>query len=583
MTETELDKAVALHRQGRLAEAEPIYLAWLAAHPAHAGALQMLGLLFLQTGRMAEGVALIERAVDLGGTGADAWTNLGLGRLALRHAQEALAAFDAALGLAPGEARLLRLRGAALTELGRAAEALDAFEAALALEPGSAEGLADRGAVLRTLYRLPEALESYDRAIALNPGLAEAHNGKGGVLMDLRRHAQALEAFDRALALKPELASAHNNRGQALLCLNRHETALASLDRAIALRPDLAEAHGNRGNVLSDLRRLPEALESFDAAIALRPQEPDLQVNKAIALLRAGRFAEAWPLYERRWRQPGAWPADAFAEPEWTGAEELTGKSLFLHWEQGLGDTLQFCRYLPGLAQRCGRLAVSVQDPLLRLARCLEPGVQVLGANERPAAVDLQARLLSLPGVLGFTLESLPVPTPLAAEPGLVAAWAARLGPRTRPRVGLAWSGNPAHASDHNRSMALDRLSGLLAADVDWVCLQKEIRDSDMPALRQTPQLRTFAESLTDFAETAALIANLDLTITTDTSVAHLAGALGRPVWILLAHRPDWRWFEDRRDSPWYPTARLFRQPAPGDWESVLEAVIAELATALSA
>jgi Flp pilus assembly protein TadD len=490
-------------------------------------------------------------------------------------------AFDAALEIAPQDARARRLRGAALTELSRPAEALDAFDAALALEPGSAEGHADRGAVLRTLYRLAEALESYDRAIALNPGLAEAHNGRGGVLTDLRRRAEALEAFDRALALKPELASAHSNRGQALLFLNRHAEALASFDRAIALRPDFAEAHGNRGNVLSDLCRLPEATASFDAAIALRPEEPDFQVNKAIALLRAGRFAEAWPLYERRWRQPGARTADAFAQPEWTGAEDLTGKTLFLHWEQGLGDTLQFCRYLPGLAQRCGRLAVSVQDPMQRLVRSLEPQIEVLGAHEQPAEFDLQARLLSLPRALGFTLDTLPAPTPLAAEPGLVAAWSARLGARTRPRVGLAWSGNPGHASDHNRSIALDRLGGLLAADVDWICLQKEVRDSDLAALGRAPQLRSFAESLSDFAETAALIENLDLTITADTSVAHLAGALGKPVWILLAHRPDWRWLEDRQDSPWYPTARLFRQAQPGDWGTVIEAVIAALSDAL--
>jgi hypothetical protein len=213
--------------------------------------------------------------------------------------------------------------------------------------------------------------------------------------------------------------------------------------------------------------------------------------------------------------------------------------------------------------------------------RSLEPQIEVLGANEQPAAFDLQARLLSLPRALGFTLDTLPAPTPLAAEPGLVAAWAARLGARARPRVGLAWSGNPGHASDHNRSIALDRLGGLLAADVDWICLQKEVRDSDLAALGRAPQLRSFAESLSDFADTAALIENLDLTITADTSVAHLAGALGKPVWILLAHRPDWRWLEDRQDSPWYPSARLFRQARPGDWAPVIEAVIAALPDAL--
>jgi len=539
-----LQQAVALHQQGRLPEAERLLTQVLRRFPGSPDALQLLGVIALQTGRLERGLALLQSAIRA----------------------------------APHAAALHSNSGIALRRLGRLDEALASYEKAIALDPDCAEAHYNRADVLRALKRPEDALASYDAALALRPGDAETHCGRGIALRTLGRADEAVASYDRALALNPDHAEAHFNRGNALGDLNRFEDALASYDTAIALRPQFADAYHNRGTALRHLKRPDDAIADHDTAIALRPNSPDPPFSKALDLLTAGRFAEGWPQYEWRKKLPEPIAAGAYRQPLWTGAEDVRGKTVFLWWEQGLGDTLQFCRYGRLLRARGARVVMAVQDPLVRLLRQLEPDVMIIGGDRAPAEFDYHCPLLSLPLAFGTTLETIPSPTPyLQADPRLTAEWDSRLPRRGRMRVGVVWNGHPSHKNDRNRSLEIGQIAPLLATDAHWICLHKERRRSDAAASNGPEQPAFFGDQLTDFAETAALIQNLDLVVTVDTSVAHLAGALGKPVWILLPYNSDWRWLLEREDSPWYVSARLFRQPAPNDWPSVIQRVTGEL------
>ena len=392
----------------------------------------------------------------------------------------------------------------------------------------------------------------------------------------------ALAAFERALAIRPDDLNALVSRAAALIALGRPAEALMDYDRVLAVRPDLADVHNNRAAALAALGRHDAALQSLDRAIALNPEDPEPRWNKALVLLRLGRFEEGWRLYEARKAKRQPLGLRNYPQPEWTGAQPVEGRTVFLHAEQGLGDTLQFIRYAPLLAERGARVALSVQAPLVRLLKQLEPKVTVLGPHERPAEFDYHAPLLSLPGAFGTRLESIPASPRLVADPARVRDWSGRLGRRTKPRIGLAWRGGAGHVQDRSRSIGLARIEPLLDAEAEWVSLQKEVPEAERGRVAALP-VRDFAPGLTDFADTAALVDRLDLMISVDTAVAHLAAAMGKPVWILLEFNPDWRWLIGRDDSPWHPSARLFRQPAPGDWNAVLDTVRRALAARFAA
>ena len=416
------------------------------------------------------------------------------------------------------------------------------------------------------------------------PGYAVAHANLGCALFSLGRFEEAEARHEAALRLEPDYPDALSNLGNALLAQGRFEEAVAAFRAALRLRPDYAEAHANLGAALRDTGDIPEALLHCEAAIELQPGRPDARFNRALALLTAGRYAEGWAEHEHRLALPH-YPRRDLGCPQWQG-EPLAGRRILLHAEQGLGDTLQFVRYAPLVAARGGRVILEVQKPLVGLLARMEGVAEVVACGEELPGFDLHCPLMSLPHAFGTTIETIPACAPyLAPDPDLVARWAALLPSSMGKRVGLVWAGSPRaneprnHYADRRRSLHLRSLAPLAAIPgVEFVSLQLGPRAAEAQSPPAGMAVLDLTAGIADFDDTAALVAGLDLVIAVDTSVAHLAGALGKPVWLLSRFDACWRWLAGREDSPWYPGLRLFRQERPGEWGPVIARVAAELA-----
>lgn len=603
-----LDRAVSAYRGGQLAEAEEICRKIVATKRNFFDGLYVLAVVQAAAGKYEEAVTHYNRALAVQPKHAEALSNRGNALKALQRLDEALASYDRALSVRPDYATGHSNRGAVLSEMKRLPEALAAYDRALALQPDHVEALYNRGHVLHGLKRYDEALAAYDSVLILRPGLAAAHVNRGNSLNELKRYDEALASYDRALTMQPNLVEAHANRGMALHALDRFDDALASFDRALALwpdyavalynrgstlhalkryedavasydraiaaKPDYAAAHSNRGASLYEMMRFDEALASYDRALIADPDFPDAHWNEASLRLLTGDFKRGFAEYEWRWTYERLAPAKRdYPQPQWRG-EDIAGKTVLLYSEQGFGDTIQFSRYAALVTSRGARVVLEVESQMQRLMRMLPGPAEVLAKGSPLPDFDLHCPLMSLPFAFGTELASVPAQTPyLSAPPDLTAAWQARLPQDGRRRIGLCWSGNAAHLRDRDRSIALDALLPLLDADASFVVVQKDIRPADTTVLSSRGDILQAGDALTDFADTAALIAQLDLVITVDTSLAHLAGALGKPVWILLPRIPDWRWLLNRDDSPWYPTARLFRQDDSAAWPGVIARV----------
>lgn len=535
-----LNTGLAEYHQGRIVQAIEAYRRVLAAAPRQPEALRFLGVALAQRG---EYVAALKR-------------------------------LSAALEVQPESAPIYNDLGNVLAALKRPGEALASYDRSVSIDPGFAEAHYNRGVTLGALGRTDESIESYLRAIALKPDHCGAHNNLGSVYIESRRYEEALACFDTALQLRPDFDSAAVNRANTLGRLYRSEEAAAAARAILARTPGHSEAHSALGSALAAQGHVEEALACYRQALELKPDLAEALWNRSLAHLSQGEFRDGWLSYETRWKVRGLKLQQRYPERSpWLGKESLRGKTILLHAEQGYGDSIQFCRYAPLLAAEGARVLLGVPSGLTRLMSSLEGVAQVVAQSPIPA-FDHHCPLLSLPLALQTQLETIPAEVPyLRASPHDQSVWAARLGARTLPRIGLVWSGSSTHANDANRSIALQELLPLVRSEVQWVSLQKEIRASDATLLSGLERMHRAGEDLKDFADTAALLAELDLVITVDTSVAHLAGALGKPVWILLPHVADWRWLRGREDSPWYPSARLFRQPARKDWASVIERV----------
>ncbi len=549
--DTLLRQAVALQQNAAYAEAEELYREILVLRPKHFDAIQLLGALSLQSGRLEEGIALLKQAVAINGMQAPIHSNLAYAFNALHRYKEGLASANRALALSADFVDALNNRGNALAGLDQPVEALASFERALTLQAGFAQGWNNRACVLRDLGRPADALASCDQAITLQPNYADAWSNRANALSDLNRPEDAQASYRRAIELAPALADAWNNLGLTLVDLNLHTQALGSYEHALTLNPGFAEAHW----------------------------------NESLCLLQMGRLAEGWQKYEWRWERNRIKAGKrVFAEPLWLGDFPIAGKTILLHAEQGLGDTLQFCRYAALVSALGARVLLEVQPELMRLLSNLEGVAELIEQGQPLPSFDCHCPLLSLPLAFKTEPETIPAGTPyLHPDPQTAQRWAERIG-NDAPgalKVGLVWAGgNRPHVAelrknDARRSIALNTLRPLFdIPQVQFYSLQKG------PAALQLVQssesgsrIIDYTDELADFADTAALVANLDLVISVDTAVAHLAGAINRPVWILNRFDTCWRWMLERTDSPWYPGARLFRQPALGEWTSVIESV----------
>jgi len=598
-------------QQGHSEAAVSLFDQALAINPRHPSALNNRGNALRNLRRPAEALASYDRALGIKPDYAEALSNRGAALRDLNRPAEAVESCEQALAIKPGFADALSNRAAAQQDMKRVEEVQplvkqgDTATVGLAAKLAVALALHQQGRLDQAAAQYQEILQSqpqhfealqllatvalqqkspaiavvlFNQALAINPRLPSALHNRGNALRDLKRPAEALASYDGALKMKPDDVEALSGRGNSLNDLTRYEEALASFERALQLKPEHAEVLNNRGNTLQDLNRPGEALKSFERALQIRPDYAEAHWNEGLCRLLMGDFAGGWPKYEWRWkREPGSSSLRNFAQPLWLGKEKLEGKTILLHAEQGLGDTIQFCRYVRQVAALGVRVVLEVQTPLKTLLQDLTGASLVLGRGERLPDFDFHCPLMSLPLALQVDKASISGSAYLRSDPKKLAAWQARLGATHPRKVGLVWSGSAGHPHDRSRSLVLEDIRKLVTPQARYYCLQKEWRAAESPALTSASGIEVLGDSLKDFSDTAAVVSLMDLVITVDTSVAHLAGAMGKEVWILLPFSPDWRWLLDRNDSPWYSSARLFRQPALGDWGSVLAQVQAAL------
>ena len=552
-------------------------------HPNYPPVLSDRGSALAEIGRLQEALDSHNKAVALAPNVPIVFANRALTFLKQKDYAAALRDFDEALKRAPNHLQAWLGRGNTLLEMKRNEEAIAAFDRAISFNPDFADAWMGRAAACFNLKHPGDALAAFDRALSIRGDIAEIWAGRGTALTELNRNDEALRAFDKALALDPGMAEALSRRGGVLTKLKRYDEAFADFDKALALRPDLAPAWGGRGDALFELRRYDEALAAYETASALKPDFAETQFSEGFIQLLRGDLALGWKGYEARWdTRQYAGARRNFTQPMWSGGD-IAGKTLLIHAEQGLGDTIMMARYAPMAAARGAKVVLEAQPALVPLMQSVEGVAQVVAKGAMLPAFDIHCPIMSLPLAFGTDLATIPAATPyLKAPADALARWRSRL-PSVGFKVGLAWAGNPNHGKDNERSIPLKDI--LPASSVDgasFFSLQKDLREGDQDVLKANPQIVNLGAEIKTFLDTAAIMMSLDLVISVDTAVAHLAGALGKPVWVLQPTNPDWRWLLERSDSPWYPTARLFRQTSDGDWRSVVDEVRAELRKAIA-
>jgi protein O-GlcNAc transferase len=606
--------AIEAHRDGRLAAAAHGYETVLKTEPDNVDALSNLGGVLFSFGRFKDAATFCRRAIALAPTHAAAHNNLGLILQVAGDLPQAIELYRRAIELGPGNAEAIYNLGRALFEAGDVDGAEAQLRAAIAIRTDHAEAYSILGDVRRKQGAPDEAIAHCRRALALDPHLASAHVNLGNALRETGDGDQAESCFrqalihapedadalynlgcllqargelagaephlKRAVTARPSFALAHRALGDLSRDLDRLEESEAHYRSALSIAPDDPATHINLGNALQSAGRLDEAVASYERAVALAPESEIAHWNLGVCRLRQGDFARGLPEYEWRWK----WadfpsPQRSFRQPLWSGGPEIAGRTVLLHAEQGLGDTIQFCRFAPLVAAQGARVVLAVPRELASLMSRLD-GPHVINAfGETLPDFDFHCPLMSLPLALGTDLSTIPARVPyLRADRARVDALHARLGAAHKRRIGIVWSGSLTHPNDRHRSIALEKFTSILAQDAEFHSLQAHVRAGDAAYLAAQPQICSHSGDIVDFEGTAALLEAMDLVIAVDTSVAHLAGALGRPVWLLVPSNPDWRWMDRRTDSPWYPTATLFRQPKPHAWEPVLEEVARRLA-----
>jgi tetratricopeptide (TPR) repeat protein len=616
LAHSHIEQGLAHHREGAFEQASNCYQRALQAQPRSPDALHLLGMTEGALGDVQSGIARIREALSIEPHFPAAWFNLGnllqrSGELpdaieALRRAvhqqpdssdflcnlgnclllsglpEESAETFERALRIAPKSAILHHNLGRARKAMGLLSQAAESMAQAIDLAPDFPKAWEDIAEILRSLERFSDSIQAFLQALQFHPENPALWCNLGECYFEAGHIQEAEECLSNALTLNPKSVPALCNLGNVHRHESRFEQAVAAYQQALLYDPLCNEALGNAGCALLTLGRFQEAENAFRRVLALCPEHPSAQWNLAVTLLSKGDFEHAWPAYESRWQMAHMAPDLRHCpQPTWLGDSPIAGKSLLIHAEQGYGDTLQFVRYVAALAELGAQVHLEVQTPLQPLVENFPGTASVLSRGEPPPPFDFHIPLLSLPLALS-NLRSTPVQRPLTpASPPYISPdraildrWHARIQPYTGRRIGLAWAGNPRFQNDHHRSLSLTALLPLLSVENHhFFQLQKDVREADLPLISTLPNLINLSDEFSDFAQTSGLIAQLDLVIACDTAVAHLAGAMGKPTWILLPFNSDWRWKREGESTEWYPSATLFRQDTPGNWDSVIERV----------
>lgn len=576
-----------LHEKGNIPEAIEAYTKALSFNPNYFDAYYHLGIALYENHQISDAIEAFYKAVPLSPHHADLYYNLGIALQSSDKMDEAIEAYTKALSLNPHHVDAYNNLGVSLHHKGHMDQAIKVFIKTLSLNPHYADAYYNLGNVLQSQKKFTHAIEAFTKALSLNPEYVDAYNNLGVTLKAQGKADQAIEAYTKALSLNPNHAGVYNNLATALKSQDKIDAAIEAYTKALSLAPQYVDAYNNLGNALYDKGAIDEALRAYAKALSLAPQHADAHWNKALALLLLGKLKEGFEGYEYRWGVEGSLKRfkRTFAEPLWLGKEALGGKTILIHSEQGLGDTVQFCRYIELLAHQGAHVIFEVQKPLVRLLQNLQ-GVSTLIEKGLPLpAFDYHAPLLSLPHAFGTTLETIPHHIPyIEADQAQIHHWKKRLGEKRALRVGVVWNGGfranqpELWTANNRRNIPLELIVTLNRADIDFYSLQKgEPAQSELKErhheLWKSDNLFNFMDDVDDFADTAGLISQLDLIISVDTSTAHLAAAMGKPVWLLNRLDTCWRWMLHTEDSPWYPTLRLFRQTAFGDWDGVIQRV----------
>lgn len=539
--------AMQCMQSGDIEQATLLCRRYRSDFPADIGLLNLSGILELQQGNCEEAVSLLGRS----------------------------------LRLAPNQPQIASNMGIGLEKLGHLKEALISFNHAITLAPTYAKAHCNRSNVLNELQRYEEAVASARQALVLDPNMTEACCSCGNALRDLGRLEEALNYFDRAIALSPRTAILYGNRGNTLRDMYRPEEALADFEVAVTLDPNNTNLWINRGNVLRELKCFADARSSYARAMEAEPENGDAHWDIALIDLLTGDFTNGWDGYEWRWQSPSlAHAVRPFTQPLWTGQPDISGKTILIHAEQGLGDTVQFARYIPMVHALGAKVICEAPATLIDLLQSM-PETELITWIEAGSPLpdfDLHCPTMSLPRAFSTQLETIPADIPyLSASADKMQYWQEKLGTKKARRIGLVFSGKRGMAPDRKRSIPAKLFEPIFSLPFEFHCLQQDIREDDSTFIGAYPQIHSHSTALSDFSDTAALIANMDLVISVDTAIAHVTGALGKPLWLLLPAVPDWRWMMDRTDTPWYPGARLFRQTQNGNWQDVILALCHEL------
>lgn len=578
--EEALKLAMQQHQAGQVAQAEAIYRQILAVEPNQDQALHLAGVAAHQLGRGEEAIELLRRAIRANPSAAHYHSNFGQIFASLGRFEDAASSLRTAIGLQPEFPDAYHNLGLALQQLNRPDEAAAALRQAIVQRPNFPAAWNMLGAVLQSSNKSEESIAAFQEATKQQPDFADAFYNLGHALRRAGKTSESVAAFRKSLELNPSQPDAHNSAGVVLYSAGDLDEALSEFHKSLKLKPDFAEAHNNVGLALQAKGQYDGAAAAYRAAIAVRPDYATAHHNLSTVLLAQGDFENGWAESEWRWRVPelGLIHHD-FNKPLWDGSE-LKGKHILLYSDQALGDAIQFLRYAPMVVRKGGIVRLAVPPSLRRLAQGVA-GIEIVRSlTDNLIDFDVHCPLATLPLKFSTTLSSVPDTTPyLFSDPGKIRHWRERLAPLAGLKVGLVWAGRPEHGNDHNRSIPLSALAPLAEVpNITWISLQKGKGAEQLSTKPASLNLHDFTNELADFSDTAALVDCLDLVISVDTSTAHLAGALGKAVWVMLPFVADWRWLLNRTDSPWYASMRLFRQPKVGDWSSVVQDVAGALA-----